>query len=201
MVVAGAAARIARMVAAKCAAPPSARSSRSTEVTTTCLRPSLATACATRSGSAASSAPGRPVFTLQKAQARVQVSPMIIMVAWRFSQHSPIFGQPASSQTVCRRCSRTMLGGARIARRARRLHANPRRLALHGVSGRPFRDAASCWRYRAPRCLRAPRRLRVYPRELPSAHASLRLSAGISPRQLISQTGGPSASPPGSEGA
>ena len=41
-----------------------------------------------------------PVFTLQKAQARVQVSPMIIMVACFFSQHSPIFGQPASSHTV-----------------------------------------------------------------------------------------------------
>ena len=108
MVVAGAAARIARMVAAKCAAPPSARSSRSTEVTTTCSSPSVATACATCSGSASSSAPGSPVFTLQKAQARVQVSPMIIMVAWRFSQHSPMLGQPASSQTVCRPCSRTM---------------------------------------------------------------------------------------------
>ena len=33
-----------------------------------------------------------PVLTLQKAQARVQVSPMIIMVAWRLVQHSPIFG-------------------------------------------------------------------------------------------------------------
>ena len=49
-----------------------------------------------------------PVFTLQKAQARVQVSPMIIMVACLWVQHSPILGQPASSQTVCRLCSRTM---------------------------------------------------------------------------------------------
>ena len=47
-----------------------------------------------------SSAPGMPVLTLQKAQARVQVSPMIMKVACFFSQHSPIFGQPASSQTV-----------------------------------------------------------------------------------------------------
>ena len=54
------------------------------------------------SGSPASSAPGSPVFTLQNAQARVQVSPMIIMVACFFSQHSPMFGQPASSQTVCK---------------------------------------------------------------------------------------------------
>jgi hypothetical protein len=37
---------------------------------------------------------------LQKAQARVQVSPMIIMVACFWVQHSPMLGQPASSQTV-----------------------------------------------------------------------------------------------------
>jgi len=55
-----------------------------------------------------SSAPGNPVFTLQKAQARVQVSPMIMKVACFFSQHSPIFGQPASSQTVCRPLARIM---------------------------------------------------------------------------------------------
>ncbi len=48
-----------------------------------------------------------PVLTLQKAQARVQVSPMIIMVAWRFSQHSPMLGQPASSHTVCKPPART----------------------------------------------------------------------------------------------
>ncbi|ODR96369.1 hypothetical protein AUC69_14435 [Methyloceanibacter superfactus] len=64
---------------------------------------------------AASSAAGFPVATLQKAQARVQVSPMIITVAWRFSQHSPILGQAASSHTVCRRCSRMM---ARVASNA-----------------------------------------------------------------------------------
>ncbi len=40
--VAGHAARMARMVWAKCSAPPSARSSRSTEVMTTCASPSLA---------------------------------------------------------------------------------------------------------------------------------------------------------------
>ena len=44
--------------------------------------------------------PGSPVFTLQKAQARVQVSPRIMKVACFFDQHSPMFGQPASSQTV-----------------------------------------------------------------------------------------------------
>jgi hypothetical protein len=46
---------------------------------------------------------------LQKAQARVQVSPMIIMVAWRLDQHSPILGQPASSHTVTRPWSRMIL--------------------------------------------------------------------------------------------
>ena len=70
-----------RMVCAKCCAPPSARSSRSTEVTTTWARPSLAVASATWAGSFGSSAPGSPVLTLQKAQARVQVSPMIMKVA------------------------------------------------------------------------------------------------------------------------
>jgi hypothetical protein len=49
---------------------------------------------------------GMPVATLQKEQARVQVSPMIIMVAWRCDQHSPMFGQAASSHTVTRRLSR-----------------------------------------------------------------------------------------------
>ena len=75
---------------------------------TTCFRPILATASATRCGSVGSSASGRPVFTLQKAQARVQVSPMIIMVAWRIDQHSPMLGQDASSHTVVRPCAFTM---------------------------------------------------------------------------------------------
>lgn len=50
---------------------------------------------------------GRPVATLQKVQPRVQISPIIIMVAWPWFQHSPKFGQPASSQTVVRPWSRT----------------------------------------------------------------------------------------------
>ena len=50
-----------------------------------------------------------PVLTLQKAQARVQVSPMIMKVACFLSQHSPIFGQPASSHTVTRPFSLTIL--------------------------------------------------------------------------------------------
>jgi hypothetical protein len=77
-------------------------------VTTTCFKPSSATAWATRPGSKASSACGLPVATLQKVQPRVQISPMIIMVAWPWDQHSPTFGQPASSQTVTSFFSRRM---------------------------------------------------------------------------------------------
>ena len=51
-------------------------------------------------GSCGLSAPGLPVATLQKAQARVQVSPMIMKVACFCFQHSPMLGQAASSQTV-----------------------------------------------------------------------------------------------------
>ena len=65
-------------------------------------------ASATFSGSSATSEPGMPVFTLQKAQALVQVSPMIMKVACFFDQHSPMLGQPASSQTVTRLLSRTI---------------------------------------------------------------------------------------------
>ena len=43
---------------------------------------------------------GRPVATLQKAQARVQREPRIITVACFCFQHSPILGQAASSHTV-----------------------------------------------------------------------------------------------------
>ena len=49
-----------------------------------------------------------PVRTLQKAQARVHVSPMIMKLACFFDQHSPILGQPASSHTVTRLCWRTI---------------------------------------------------------------------------------------------
>ena len=39
---------------------------------------------------------------------------MIIMVACALVQHSPILGQPASSQTVCSLCSRTIVAGLGI---------------------------------------------------------------------------------------
>ena len=94
MVVVGQRARMARMVCAKCSAPPSARSSRSTEVDRDMGQAELEGGSATCSGSAASSAPGMPVLTLQNAQARVQVSPMIMKITCFLSQHSPMFGQP-----------------------------------------------------------------------------------------------------------
>ena len=47
-------------------------------------------------------APGRPVFTAQKPQARVHTSPRIMNVAVPRLQHSPRLGQWASSQTVWR---------------------------------------------------------------------------------------------------
>ena len=42
-------------------------------------------------------------MTLQKRQPRVQVSPRIMIVAVPAPQHSAMFGQAASWQTVCRR--------------------------------------------------------------------------------------------------
>ncbi len=136
--------RIARIVWAKCTAPPSSRSSRSTEVITTCDSPSFSTACATRPGSKTSSASGRPVATLQKVQPRVQVSPMIIMVAWPCAQHSPTFGQPASWQTVCSPCSRTILAVSKNPFEVGALTRIQGGLAGEALSGR---CAFSGWRW------------------------------------------------------
>jgi hypothetical protein len=97
---AGTRARVARIVSAKIDAPPSARSSRSTDVITAKRRPIRATASATRDGSAVSSSVGLPCATAQYAQARVQTSPRIMNVAVPWCQHSPMFGQWASSHTV-----------------------------------------------------------------------------------------------------
>ena len=110
------------------------------------LQASLAIAAATFSGSAGSSGLGSPVATLQKAQARVQVSPMIIMVAWRCAQHSPMLGQAASSHTVTRPCSRrTRRVSPYCARRRRHPHPDPVRLAQHRAypAGSPSRGAAA----------------------------------------------------------
>ena len=65
-----------------------------------------ATASATCSGSSASSASGRLVSMRQKPHALVQRSPLIMNVAVPSAQHSNMFGQPASSQTVTRESSR-----------------------------------------------------------------------------------------------
>src|ERR1700722_18924767 len=91
------------MVRAKISAPPSGSSSRFTDVTTAYRKPMRATASATRSGSSSSGGPsGFPLGTAQNPHARVQMLPKIMKVAVRCSQHSPMFGQRALSQTVCR---------------------------------------------------------------------------------------------------
>src|SRR5262249_3920170 len=134
------------MVSAKCAAPPSSRSSRSTDVTTIWERPSWPTASATWAGSWGSSLSGRPVATLQKAQARVQTLPRIITVACFCFQHSPMFGQAASSQTVLslrRRIS------ARVSSYSREVGAFTRiQAGLRGI-GESGRSSFSGWRGRS----------------------------------------------------
>src|SRR5690625_5879788 len=99
--------RRAVWVAAKIGAPPSFRSSRLTEVSTTCFSFILKAASATRAGSSQSrSAGGRPVLTAQNEQERVQTSPRSMNVVVPAPQHSPILGQRASEQTVFRLCFR-----------------------------------------------------------------------------------------------
>ena len=107
MRVSGERSRTASIHAAKCAAPPSRRSSRSTLVITTCFNASSATVCARCPGSSASGGSGRPCATSQNGQRRVQRSPRIMNVAVPLPKHSPIFGHEASSHTVCSRCSRS----------------------------------------------------------------------------------------------
>ena len=98
----GAKRRIERITPTKAVEPRSGRSSRSTLVITAWRRPMRLTDCATRSGSSGSWWVGLPVLTLQKPQRRVQVSPRIMKVAVPRSQQSPMLGQAASWQTVCR---------------------------------------------------------------------------------------------------
>src|SRR5699024_5162416 len=74
---------------------------------TTCFRPMTSTDSATRTGSPQSNSFGSPVFTAQKRQPLVQVSPRIMKVAvFRSLQHSCRLGHLASSQTVFNRFSR-----------------------------------------------------------------------------------------------
>ena len=91
------------------AAPPSCSSSRFTLVMTACSSPIVATQSATRRGSSQSSSVGMPWATAQYLQARVHTSPRIMNVAVPLSQHSPMLGQCASSQTVCSPCERIRL--------------------------------------------------------------------------------------------
>ena len=81
-------------------APPSSRSSRSTEVITACFKFNFLTADEILNGSNESNFLGFPVLTSQKAHALVQISPIIKKVACRLLQHSVILGQLASWQTV-----------------------------------------------------------------------------------------------------
>src|SRR4051812_48516591 len=59
-------------------------------------------------GSCASGASGRPCATSQNGQRRVQMSPRIMKVAVPLPKHSAMFGQEASSHTVCSFCRRRM---------------------------------------------------------------------------------------------
>ena len=100
--------RMASTVAAQWAAPPSGRSSRVTEVTTTYRSFISATLSATCRGSSASGARGRPVLVAQKRQPRVQMSPRIINVAVLRLQHSAWLGHLPLLQIVCRLCFSTI---------------------------------------------------------------------------------------------
>src|SRR5690606_603803 len=108
ILVPGVAARMAAMQSTKCWAPPSRRSSRSTEVTTTYFRPMSATVAASRRGSSGSGGLGRPWATSQKLQRRVQTSPRIMNVAVPWPKHSWMLGQLASSHTVTSRLARSL---------------------------------------------------------------------------------------------
>src|SRR6056297_2428062 len=93
-----------RMVLLQKPAPPSAKSSLSTEVITQCLSSINFTDSAIHSGSISSGGRGFPVFTPQNLQLRVQMSPRIMKVAVPRFQHSPIFGQFPLVHMVCRPC-------------------------------------------------------------------------------------------------
>ena len=92
------------MQSAKCCAPPSFKSSRSTEVITTYFKFRFFTVSAKCSGSLISKALGRPCETSQNGQRRVQISPIIMNVAVPLPKHCGKLGQAASSQTVCSFC-------------------------------------------------------------------------------------------------
>ena len=76
------------MVAAMAPAPPSARSSRATQVTTACPRPIRCDGVGHPLGLVGRERSGWRVSTWQKPQARVQRSPLIMKVAVPSAQHS-----------------------------------------------------------------------------------------------------------------
>ena len=100
--------RTAETVAAQCAAPWSGRSSRVTDVKTTCRSPIILTLSATLRGSSESGGRGRPVRVAQKRQLRVHTSPRIMNVAVRRLQHSALFGHLPLLQMVCNEWSLTI---------------------------------------------------------------------------------------------
>ena len=108
MRVAGEASRTAAMHCAKCSAPPSRRSSRSTLVITTYFSAISAMVSARWRGSSTSGGSGVPWPTSQNGQRRVHRSPRIMKVAVPWPKHSPRLGHEASSHTVCSLASRRM---------------------------------------------------------------------------------------------
>ena len=94
--------RMALTVSPQMIEPPSFKSSLSTEVITACLIFISLIERATFSGSSQSTVSGRPVFTPQKPQERVQTLPKIMNVAVPSPQHSPILGQLPEVQMVWR---------------------------------------------------------------------------------------------------
>src|SRR5439155_21275942 len=84
-----------------------------------------------------------PVLTLQKPQASVQVSPISMNVACFFSQHSPILGHAASSQTVCKPFARTI---ARVSSYPLEIGAFTRIHSGFFNAGASARRAFSGWR-------------------------------------------------------
>ena len=102
-----------------------------------------ATRRATRSGSSGSFHVGLPVLTLQNPQRRVQVSPRIMNVAVPRSQQSPMFGQAASLQTVCRPSSAIVFDSSRyfaLPGRGTLNHAGLRRAEGQDVLAQHLRD-------------------------------------------------------------
>ena len=108
IVVSGFNSRTARTDSAHKAAPPSGRSSRSTDVTTQCFSPISDMERASFRGSSGSGGNGFPVAVAQNLHERVHMSPKIMKVAVRRLQHSAWFGQRPLLQIVWSPCSRTM---------------------------------------------------------------------------------------------